>query len=193
MIIEDGKGNGYATGVNPDNQLLTHAVTLDAMDNAARKGDSYALTTDILTLTNGNIENGFFYILNTNPLKDLSLQRMWWSFGKASTAGDVIMRGYANPTGGTLLTAGVPLTFHQRNLGSRFVAQATAYRLNTMAQTVIGGTLIMTRVFQDQQVEDVVSGLMIPAGSALAFTIAAPTGSTSMRASLSVAIYFLER
>ena len=193
MIIEDGKGQGYAVGVNPSNQLLTYAIALDAIDEAANKGGSYNVTTDIVTMTNAAVENALLYVANTNPMQNMNILRLAWSFGRATTSGDVIVRGYINPTAGTLVTAGTPISFVQRNLGSRFVAQGTAIKASAMAQTLIGGTLASTRVFQDMTAVEIISGFVVPAGSAFGVTVTAPTGNTSMRCALTASLFYVDR
>lgn len=192
MQIEDGLGNAYAAGVDRTKRLMVHAVNVDAIDAAAERGEAFNLTTDVVTLTS-TAESGVLYVMNSDAERNLILARLAFSFGKASTSGDVIVKTYANPTSGTLLSAGTPITFLQRNLGSRLVAQGTALRAGAVGQTQIGGTLIATRVFQDAREHEVNAGWLIPAGSGLAITVQPPTGNTSMRAAITVACYYADR
>jgi hypothetical protein len=193
VLIEDGMGQGYSVGVNPKNQLLTYSIALDAIDEAANRGESYNVTTDVLTLTNAAIENAILYLQNTNPLQNMNILRLSWSFGKATTTGDVIVRGYINPSAGTIISAGTVITPVQRNLGSRFVAQATVLRMAAVAQTQIGGTLASTRIFQDMTEAEIISGFVVPAGSSCCFTVTPPTGNTSMRCSLTASFFYVDR
>lgn len=193
MIIEDGKGRGYQVGVDADNQLLAYAITLDAIDQSTNKGEAYNVTTDVLTLTNAAVENAVLYMTNTNALQNMNVLRLAWSFGKSTTAGDVIVRGYVNPVSGTLISAGTPVSFIQRNLGARFAAQGTAIKMSAVAQTLVQGTLASTRIFQDQTQVELVSGFVIPAGSSFGLTVTAPTGNTSMRCAVTASVFYVDK
>jgi hypothetical protein len=192
MQIDDGQGKGISAGVNKDNRLLTSAITLDAIDAAGQVGEAFNVTTDVVTLTNA-LENAVLYLANTNPTQNLHLQRLAYGFGKATTTGDVIVRTYVNPTSGTLISAGTPISFQQRNLGSRFVAQASAFKMAAVGQTQVGGILISSRVFQDAGDAEILSGFLIPAGSSLVITVQAPAANTSMKLAITAATFFLDK
>lgn len=192
FIIEDGTGSGRTAGVSADNRLQTESVGLTFLDYRTHEGEAYNISTDVLTLTNA-VEDGILYIKNDRSNSVMLFSNILLGIGKATTGvGDVIFKVYANPTGGTLLSAGTAVAPENRNLGSKLPAQLTAAKMASVGQTITGGTLLSGRLMQDATRIDIDAGWIVPTGSSIALSITPPTSNTSMRVMVVATVAFLD-
>mgnify|MGYP001589393549 CR=1 FL=1 len=191
FIIEDGTGSGRTAGVSDDNRLLTESIGLTFLDYRTSLGQAYNIHTDTLTLTNA-VEDGILYIKNDRANSIMLVSDILLGVGKGTVGtGDVIFKVYANPTGGTLLSAGTAVTPENRNLGSKLPAQLTALKMASVGQTITGGSLLSGRVMQDASRIDIGAGWVLPTGSSVAMSVTPPASNTSMRAMIVATVAFL--
>ena len=116
--IEDGSGQGYSVKVDSENRLFSRSVTETEFDYAVRKGKSFNVNTEFLTIT-GSSETPIMY-LKSNEDNPLILSA--WFIGTDNSSGSPsrsgLMRVYYNPTSGTIISSGTDVTPINRLGGS---------------------------------------------------------------------------
>jgi hypothetical protein len=185
-MIRDGTGKGYMAKVNNDNELKVITHSIQSYTCAAVKEEYYEATTGQITLTT-DTETGIVYIGNTNPLLHCIVDRVFydiWGTTGGDTAGG-ILKYYRNPsyTGGTDI---VPVA---SNFGSRKSMTGVFLKsLTTLTGTAWWTALItpMTSNVSDE------GRIVIPPSSTFGISIKAPTGNTSMKVSINVAMYMFD-
>ena len=105
-IIETGIGNGgYKAKVNTNNRLHTAAVITTEDARATKDGDSFNLSTGLITLTDA-AQTSLLYIKN-NEEKDLILDTVEIGFNTStggSTTDMIEIYSIRTPTAGTLIS-----------------------------------------------------------------------------------------
>ena len=190
ITIEDGRGSGISVGVNADHRLLAKSITTDELVAGTVTGISYVADIGSTVLTSAG-ESGIFYIKNNDPENYIQLYGVAVSIGKSNTTGDVLLKCYPNPTGGTLLTSGTSITPTNRNFGLTSPAQATAFG-GAEGKTITGSSAVETFIFQTPQITIVDYSIVLPNGYSLAFSITPPASNTSMRVNLTTRIVYVD-
>lgn len=190
MQIEDGQGKATLAGVTAENRLRTASVSTFLEDYLGLEGQGYHVLLQSTTLTSAN-ESVVLYIRNDNNDAIMFIAAASIGLGKASAAGNTLIRFYANPTGGTIISAPTAvLTPTNRNLAVRVPAVGTFYS-GTEAKTQTGGTIISERLSQDMQYRDFAPSLFLPVGSSMCVSIVPPATNTSMAVTALIKIGFL--
>ena len=187
-VIKDGK-TGKTARVDSRNRLNTFAISETAPTDAAINGDLYNVNTGIITLTSGTVSSLMF--LKNDDTVNWVVSRVFYN-ASASTGGtgrwlaDVV----ANPTDGTLISAGTDFTAFNLNFGS---PESLAATLKKGAE---GSTLTDGEVRVSTLVPSAGARVLIPfdsvilePGSSLAIQITPPTGNTSMEIQVGVNLH----
>jgi len=116
--IEDGTGSGFSVKVDGENRLFSRSITESEFDYAVRKGLSFNVNTEFLTIT-GSSETPIMY-LKSNEDSDIILSA--WFIGTDNASGtpsrNGLMRVYFNPTAGSIISSGTDVTPVNRQGGS---------------------------------------------------------------------------
>ena len=116
--IEDGTGSGFSVKVDGENRLFSRSIIESEFDHAVRKGLSFNVNTEFLTIT-GSSETPIMY-LKSNEDKDVVLSA--WFIGTDNASGtpsrNGLMRVYFNPTAGSIISSGTDVTPVNRQGGS---------------------------------------------------------------------------
>lgn len=172
--IKDGTGNGHLAKVDSDFRLHTHAYTVTINQAATLAGDTFDVSTGVVTLTSDN-ESGIFYIENTSD-DDLLVFEQFLLLG-ASTGGasnNVTIKYYTGATGGTVISDEVVATVDNRRLLDSKQLGALSYK-GSEAKTLSGGneSSFITSGFNNT------SPFVIPPGINIGVSIQPSTGNTS--------------
>jgi len=116
--IEDGTGSGFSVKVDGENRLFSRSITESEFEYSVRKGSSFNVNTEFLTIT-GSSETPIMY-LKSNEDKDIILAA--WFIGTDNASGTPsrsgLMRVYFNPTAGSIISSGTDVTPVNRQGGS---------------------------------------------------------------------------
>jgi hypothetical protein len=197
-IVDPLTGDGAR--VNARSSLLTDAVSRSDFIDAMLRGDAYDVEVNDVPLTTATADRALLYMMNANQNAFLVINALFLSFGVSTggtppASGLLNFRVVANPTLGTLITAGTPLTARNRNIGSGKIA-AGSFKGHTGDQTVTDGV----QLFKQELVvatSPAAAALLLPfainpflldialsPNQAVAFTFSPPAGNTSMIANL---------
>jgi hypothetical protein len=171
--ILDGTGNGNVAAVDGNGRLQVGAVTNDALTDASAESGAFNAPTPTISLTLAGGASGVFYLKNTDPSRQMVLERLYVSLGGSSVSGNVLIELLANPTGGTLLSGGTAVVPVNRNLGSNIPAVGT-FLYGAAGSTVTGGVLISSRLPQDKTQVEIVNSFRLPNGAAIAVRVTSP-------------------
>lgn len=179
FVLKDGK-TGKTAGVDADNKLQTSSITETKSTFASLNGDLYNINTDTINLTSASA-SALLYVSNTDDL-DWILTRVFYN-AEVSTGGSgkFLAEVLANPTAGTLISAGTPITPHNLNFGSPKVLTATTLK-GAEASTITDGDVRVTTIVPASGVRVLIAfdSIVIPRGTSIAVRITPPTGNTSM-------------
>lgn len=141
--IQDGTGRGFLARVDNENRLLTRASVQSEFDKSTSLGSAFNINTEFITITNAT-ETPLLYIKNEDDF-DLIVEA--WFVGTDVAIGTAtrqsIMRVHANPTGGTIISAGADLDVVNRSIGSSDELNAVvksggdAFTLTTLGTPVL--------------------------------------------------------
>ena len=116
--IEDGTGRGFSAKVDSENRFFSRAITETEFDHAVRKGLSFNVNTEFLTIT-GSSETPIMYLKSN---EDLDVVLAAWFIGTDNASGTPsrsgLMRVYFNPTAGSIISSGTDVTPVNRQGGS---------------------------------------------------------------------------
>lgn len=188
--ISDGKGTGSLAGVSHDNRLLTSSRTVEFIDQKSIDGTGFIVGTNIITLTSAN-ESAIFYVKNDNPEMYLQMVSLSYNLGKSNSTGDVIIKAFANITGGTLLTDGYEIEPVNRNFGT-FIPATGTFLQGSEGLTVTGGQIYNTKIYQDGVSDNLITGTILPNGSSYSVSIQPPAGNTSMKVTVFTRMVYFE-
>lgn len=168
--IIDGTGKGNRAKVDIDNRLQVFAVTESRIaDISARKGESFILTSDFISLTTTGSFNGLQYIKNTNTEKDLYIDKIRVC-GTGSSMGYVQCKLYKNPTTGTLISDANDGITVPSNMGSNEVYDGLNYAASADGKTVTDGEQFsqFTVHLPGHTTQEYQGNLIIPSGKSIA-------------------------
>jgi len=183
--IKDGRGKGFLVAVNADQQLITRATAVEQRLASTVDENYFEATTGQITLANAD-ETGIIYIQNTESFP-LVIDRVFvdiWTSTDGSGA-DGILKYYRNPT----YTGGSAIVPWVTNFSSNKTLDGTFLK----GLTTIAGDVWWTAYITDKASLVIEEGrIIIPNGRTFGISIAAPTGNTSMKISINVAMYLLD-
>ena len=115
-----------------------------------------------------------------------------FSYSGASTggAGEFLAEVVANPTEGTLISAGSNLTVHNLNFGSSKVLDALTL-VGVEGSTITNGEIRVGTIIPTSGVRVLIAfdSIIIPPGASLSIDVTPQTGNTSMNIQVGVNIY----
>jgi hypothetical protein len=174
MLIEDGRGRGFAVAVTDSNQLATFAVMHTLFEHLNEQGQVFSVP---FSVTPSGANQCFFYLKNTSTYS-MTVKRIKLIVPSTGDRIQVKVKDVGTPVGGTVIT---PTNL---NTSSGNIASATAlYGVNITGLT--GGSMIdditlpaagKTEVFEFE------SGILIGPGTTM--TLYAVAGSLLIRGSL---------
>ena len=178
--IKDGTGNGFRAEVDNKNRLRTLSVIETGGTTAALIGDLYNVNTETISLTSASASS-ILYIKNTN-LSPWVVDRVFYNAGiSTGGSGDFLAEVIANPTAGTLISAGTAITPHNLNFGSSKSLDATALK-GAEGSTITDGAVRVSTIIPASGSRVLISfdAIILEAGSSLAIKITPQTGNTAM-------------
>ena len=191
MMIEDGKGTGRKVGVNSHNQILTHSVVRQEIEQASIDGDSFNLNTGLMTLTSAN-ESGVFFLKNTNPEKDIFLTSIIVILGPStggSSTDTVRFRIYKNTTSGTLVSNAVALAANSnRNFGSSKILTALGYK-GDEGYTITDGEVHIESLISPGNRAPIALQEVLKNGNSIAISLEPQDSNTSMKCMIAIPCY----
>jgi hypothetical protein len=179
-IIRDGTGTGYVAKVDGNNRIHTEAVTIEAQEWHAIRGEGYNITSDTVNLTSAN-DSAVLYV-KSNETLDLLISGLFYQLG-ASTggSGEAVIDVDLNPTAGTIISDATAATSTNRNAGSTKTLVADVYK-GGEGKTATGGTLLFSSYASgvSRVALSPVGGVVLPKGTSLAVRITPPASNTSL-------------
>lgn len=189
MQIVGGNNPQNTAHVDSRGRVQARSASLSEQEQSSLDGEAFNLNTGTVTLTN-DTETGMLYLKN-NGSRDLSVKRVFFNIG-ASTggSGEIYAKVYANPTTGTLITAGTELVARNFNTGSNKVITGDI-KQGATGSTVTNGTVLVDFLIPSDSVRISVpfEAIIIPQGSAIAISFQAPSGNTSIPVQVGINCY----
>jgi len=179
FVLKDGK-TGNTAEVDTDNRLQTSANTETESTFAAFNGNLYNINTDTINLTSANASS-LLYMSNTDD-RDWVLTRVFYNAAVSiGGSGDFLAEVIANPTAGTLISAGVAITPHNLNFGSPRALTSVALK-GAEASTITDGVVRVSTIVPASGVRVLIAfdSIIVPPAASIAVRITPPTGNTSM-------------
>jgi len=182
--IRDGTGKGFLAAVNSDNQLVARAVSVEQRLVSALDKNYYEATTGQITLTDA-VETGIIYIENGEDLP-IIIDRVFYDIWESTSGtGGGILKYYINPTvaGGSAI---VPTNTY-------FDSSDTLTGTFSKSLSSISGTAWWTAYISAGISYALEEGrIVIPKGRSFGISVIAPTGNTSMKISINIAMYLFD-
>ena len=179
FLLQDGK-TGNTAQVDSDNRLQTFASTQTESTFAAFNGDLYNINTGTINLTSANA-SGLLFMSNTDT-RDWVLTRVFYNIATSTGgSGDMLAEVIANPTAGTLISAGAAVTPHNLNFGSPKSLVATALS-GVEGSTITDGVTRISTIIPSSGTRVLLQfdSVIVPPAASIAIKITPPTGNTSM-------------
>jgi hypothetical protein len=171
--IIDGSGKGYRVKVNENNRLETFSIIESRIaDISNRKGESFIITSDFVSLSTTGSFNGILYIKNTDPDKILFIDKVRVC-GTGASMGSMQCKFHKNPTTGTLISdanAGIVVA---SNLGSNVDFSGTVYAASGDGKTITDGTQFsqFTIHLPGHTIQEYQGNLIIPGGASVGIAV----------------------
>lgn len=189
--LEDGRGSGRKVEIDEEYKIRAAAITEPEFDHAAEYGDSYAVASDIVSLTNQN-ETAVLYLRN-NRERSLYIKsfNLTWDKDAGATKG-VLVKLYKGIEAGTIIDNKLPAKVNNYDLGSpkQF---SVAYR-GVQGDTITSATFMLSFFFDvaisagTQTIQ--ANGLRLLQGQTLGITITPPSGITSVDVGISFNCFY---
>lgn len=188
-VIKDGTGTGNTAQVDNKNRMRTFATTETGGTEAAFSGDLYNVNTGTVALTTAN-ESALVYMKNTDSVPWV-FNRVFYNAGPSTGgSGDFKADVIANPTTGTLISAGTALTAHNLNFGSSQTLTSTTLK-GVEGSTVTDGTVRVSTIIPAAGTRVLISfdSIILEPGSSIAVAITPQTGNTAMNIQVGFNLY----
>lgn len=187
--IQDGTGTGHRVKVDSVNRLRTFATTETGGTEAARKGDNFNANSGNITLTSSN-KSALLYMKNTDGF-DWIINRVFYNTGNSTGgSGDFFVDVIANPTAGTLISAGTVHPVYNLNFGSPKDLDAISL-VGVEGSTLTDGEVRVSTILSSSGGRVLIGfdSVIVPPGSSIAVAITPQVGNTSMVAQVGFNIY----
>ena len=165
--------NGDKATVDTQGRLQVASTSFTRYEQASEDGKAFNSNTEYVTLTSAG-ENATFYMKNTAE-SDVIIEAWFWGVENLSggtPTGNPVLRGYFNPTGGTLISDAVPVAVVNRNGGSsETFEEVIAYKASGTGKTITGTTDPILFQLQGSGRTFGTIRLTLPKNSSIAFTI----------------------
>ncbi len=189
--ITDGK-TGRTVEVNANNRLMIVAEDIEMLYAQGARGSAFTFATGMLALTSSN-ESCVLYVKNTDPTQILIIDKLQYNIGRSvSGSGDVQIRSFKNPSGGTLLTSAVQALGGNRNFGSLVSPQAIVGVGGEGYTLTPSSTLQSALPYPTEFVTQFLVGLSLPVGTSIGVSIVPPSGNTNMNFGLTLMCYYID-
>ena len=179
FVLKDGR-SGSTAQVDGDNRLQTFASTQTESTFAAFAGDLYNINTETINLTSANT-SALLYMSNTDD-RDWVLTRIFYNLATSTGGtGDLLAEVIANPTAGTLISAGAAVTPHNLNFGSPKSLTATTLK-GAEGSTITDGTVRISTIIPSSGARVLLQfdSIIVPPAASIAIRITPQTSNTSM-------------
>lgn len=179
-FIQDGTGSGYRAKVNSSNHLHTRAISESGGTDAALKGDLYNINTETIALTSDGASS-LLYMKNTDTVPWV-VNRVFYNAGPSTGgSGDFLAEVIANPSTGTLVSAGTATTPHNLNFGSSKELTGTILK-GAEGSTITNGTVRVSTIIPVAGTRVLIGfdSIILETGSSIAIRITPQTGNTAM-------------
>jgi hypothetical protein len=187
--LQDGAGSGNRAKVDNKNRLHTLSTLESGGTEAALSGDLYNINTETINLSTDN-SSALLYMKNFD-LVPWVYDRVFYNAGNSTGgSGDFLAEVVANPTAGTLISAGTEITPHNLNFGSNRELLATTVK-GADSSTVTDGTVRVSTIIPASGVRVLISfdSIIVSPGSSIAIRITPPSGNTSMSIQVGFNLY----
>jgi hypothetical protein len=176
MIIDDGKGKGSKARVDGNNRFHTQAVVETESQHALEVGDSYNLSTGLISITG---DSTLIYIKN-NDAKEFIVEAVaLGAFEGITHSDDPYITIIKNPTGGDLITDATAVDINEnRNFGSSLTLDGNIYK-GKVAGTITGGSDIAILQVTPGGRSFYTIGFVLPKGASMAIKLTANVSSGS--------------
>jgi len=187
--IQDGTGTGNRAKVDAKNRLHSFSTIETGGTEAAIEGDLYNVNTGTISLTSAN-PSALVYMKNTDSVPWI-YNRVFYNAGP-STGGsdDFLAEVIANPTEGTLISAGTALTPFNLNFGSSKELLSTTLK-GAEGSTATDGTVRVSTIIPSSGTRVLIAfdSIILPPGSSIAVRITPQAGNTAMNIQVGFNLY----
>ena len=190
-VIKDGTGTGNTAKVDSKNRIRSLSTIETGGTEAALDGNLYNVNTFTINLTSAN-QSALLYIKNTNA-DSWVINRVFYNAGVSTGGtGDFLAEVVANPTAGTLISAGTDITPYNLNFGSSKILTATTKK-GAEGSTVTDGEIRVGTIIPTSGTRVLIAfdSIIMDPGSSLAVTVTPQTGNTSMNIQVGLNLYRL--
>ena len=189
IILKDGTGTGNTAKVDVKNRIRAFSTVETGGTEAAFSGDLYNVNTGTIVLTSAT-ESALVYMSNTDDVPWI-FNRVFYNAGPSTGgAGDFRADVIANPTAGTLISAGTALTPHNLNFSSSKGLTATTLK-GAEGSTITDGTVRVSTIIPASGTRVLIAfdSIILEPGSSIAVAITPQTGNTSMNIQVGFNLY----
>ena len=188
-FIQDGSGSGSRAKVDAKNRLHSFATVETGGTEAALEGDLYNVNTETINLTSAS-SSALVYMKNNDSVPWI-YNRVFYNAGPSTNgAGDFLAEVVANPTTGTLISAGTALLPHNLNFSSSKSLSATTLK-GAEGSTVTDGVVRVSTIIPAAGTRVLISfdSIILPPGASIAVRITPQTGNTAMNIQVGFNLY----
>jgi len=189
--IQDGTGSGNRAKVDAKNRLHTFSTIETGGTEAAFEGDLYNVNTNTISLTSANT-SALLYMKNTDSVPWI-YNRVFYNAGPSTGgSGDFLAEVVANPTSGTLVSAGTDITPYNLNFGSSKVLTSVTKK-GAEGSTVTDGEVRVSTIIpaSGSRVLIAFDSIILEPGSSIAVQVTPQTGNTAMNIQVGFNLYRL--
>ena len=182
MAIIQDSATGKTARVNIDNTLAVHSISLTEAEHATDLGDSYNISSGLITLTTAG-ESGIIYFKN-NEERNIHIDSIIIILGATTggvTTDSTRVRIYSNPTTGTLISGAVTADIVQnRNLGATSALAADVYK-GAEGSTITDGANLLESLLNPASRVDFGLDLTLPKGKSIGVSLEPNDSTTNMK------------
>lgn len=189
MIITDGRGKGFAAGVDNENRLEVHAATLTEERLSGFDGQAFAFSSGLVAFTAAT-DSAILFLKNTSE-RTMVIDRARVMLGTVTGGtGDWILRFLRNPTVGTIVTNAVEAGVTNVSHGSSILPSGMFLR-GVQGDTLTDGTgaPFPLKSSGDGQLIFALDRVL-PTGATIGVRLQPPTGTTAAQANIVLRAYY---
>jgi hypothetical protein len=191
IVGNSRNGAGVNQAAVDDNGLLTTKAFTQSFElRHTVLGRAFNLNTGDITFTSGGTSYGASYLKNNGEIPIIITSFIYLLGNSTGGSGDGYVTIIANPTGGTLISAGTALTPANRAPVSKRTLEATWLKASDSTSTVTGGeTLLDTLLSSPVGRNTIPVFVALDKGASLAIKYQPQTGNTSQTVQIAMACY----
>lgn len=187
--IQDGTGAGYRAKVDSKNRLKAFATTETGGTEASLDGELYNINTGTISLTTDST-SALLYAKNEDSAPWI-IDRVFYNAGNSTGgSGDFLAEVVANPSKGTVVSAGTDLPPYNLNFGSSKTLLGTIKK-GAEGSTVTDGEVRVSTIVPSSGTRVLISfdSIVLEPGSSIAIEITPQSGNTLMSVQVGLNIY----